>query len=682
MRGAVASFLVGALLNAAATAASASAGWVSIPPDGADTTVVAFSRSEPGVVWVGTSDGPYRSEDGGVSWLATGLRGVEVLALAVHPHDGRDVWAVSEGPAVSERPVVWRSDDGGATFARHDVGASGWRVYDLALDFEDPEIAYLTAGADLYVTRDGGATWSKLPRIPGQGAFGWYRPVLSTPAAVFAGNGNGLYRSTDHGASWALSGPKPVNEIGAIASDASGQRLWVVAPSTPFPPFTSPAAFTSADGGQSWLARTGGFPAGYLPSAPVAVSPDGGLVLLGPGGYIASADIGRSWSLRSSPGLTCGCGAGSPLAFDPTEAGAVLAVVEGGLARSTDNAATWECAMRGPRDVRVTALLTASDGTLWVATYSQGIFKSTDGGETWTLAFGDEAGLVGRCFGTSGLEAPPFSVVTLTEIEGSIVAGTTFGAFLTRDGGGSWAEFEGVWGTVGAVLQDPRAPTTWLASAQSSGMTPGGLYISHDSGSTWQAKPEFSSAAGLAADPVSGALLADAGIKPANGQPYFGGIVRSTDHGNTWTRVYATPNGAALLADPRVPGRIWAAGGRLHRSDDGGLTWVEVAAPWPCEPPTVLCGPFTLLVDAPRDRLLIVAGDQVFTSLDDGASWDPLTPAVPVHHSLGVSWPTLHVTSVPALALDASGRLLAGTGGRGLFVLEPDVRVPRRLLSR
>jgi len=40
------------------------------------------------------------------------------------------------------------------------------------------------------------------------------------------------------------------------------------------------------------------------------------------------------------------------------------------------------------------------------------------------------------------------------------------------------------------------------------------------------------------------------------------------------------------------------------------------------------------------------------------------------------------VTSVPALALDASGRLLAGTGGRGLFVLEPDVRVPRRLLSR
>jgi photosystem II stability/assembly factor-like uncharacterized protein len=258
MRGGVASFLVGALLNATATAALASAGWVSIPPDGADTTVVAFSRSEPGVAWVGTTDGLYRSEDGGVSWPVAGLRGVWVLALAVHPHDGRDVWAVSEGP------VVWRSEDGGATFARHEVGASSWGDPDLALDFEDPEVAYLTASDDLYVTHDGGATWSKLPRMQGQGAFRWYHPVLSTPAAVFAGNGNGLYRSTDHGASWVLIGPEPVNEIGAIASDASGQRLWVVAPSTPFPPFTSPAAFTSADGGQSWLARTGGFPAGYL----------------------------------------------------------------------------------------------------------------------------------------------------------------------------------------------------------------------------------------------------------------------------------------------------------------------------------------------------------------------------------------------------------------------------------
>ena len=663
MRGGVVSFVVGALLNATATAALASAGWVSIPPDGAETRAVAFSALEPGVVWVGTANGLYRSVDGGASWSAAGFSGLAVGPVAVHPGDGREVWVASSGP------TVWHSRDGGATYARTDLGSAIGDAMDLALDVEDPDTAYITANNRMVVTHDGGASWTE---VPAPYRLGWYGTVLAVPGGVFAANRTGLYRSTDHGATWTLAGEAPRPDIDSFTSDASGQRLWMITRADP-----NSLLYTSADGGHVWSPATGGLPGGIHPTGPIAVSPDGGTVLVNAGGrWFASSDGGTVWAERGAPPFAC---AGiSRLVFDPLGQDKVLALVGGGIALSADGGWTWACACRGMRNVTVTAHFPASDGSLWAATRDQGIYRSADGGTTWTYA----GGSLPHGFVVAPEHSYYFTVGALTETDGGVVAGTIDGAYVSRDAGTSWVKVEGVWGSVGAFLHEPGNPGSILTTSLGSGTQTGGLFVSHDGGSTWTEKLGDSWVAGIAADPVRGALLASAWVPPLYVGTTFRGIVRSTDHGETWTQASAMTDLAMLVADPRVPGRVWAANGRIQYSDDGGTSWQETASPAPCGPTGSLCGPYSLFVDVANGRLLAVAYDWVYESLDDGATWQSVVPAVPVPTPVSVSWPADHLTSLSALAIDASGRLLAGTLGRGLFVLEPDVRMPRRRLSR
>ncbi|MBI4916919.1 MAG: hypothetical protein HY825_13810 [Acidobacteria bacterium] len=663
MRGGVASFIVAALLNAAATAALAAAGWVSIPPDGADTSAIAFSRSEPGVVWAGTADGLVRSEDGGVSWAAAGLAGFAIGPVAVHPDDGRQVWAASSGPA------VWHSDDGGATFARTDLEPAVGSVQDLALDVSDPGTAYLVGDSRMRITHDGGVTWTNVGAPQNQV---WYGTVLATPGGVFAANRTGLYRSTDHGGSWTMAGLAPANQAGSFAADASGLRLWMVSYS-----LTNPLLYTSSDGGHVWSQAIGVLPDSTHPTGPVAVSPDGGTVFVNAGGrWFASSDGGTVWAERGTP--PSACAGASRLVFDPLGQERLLALVGGGIARSTDGGWTWACACRGMRNVTVTALLPAADGSLWTATRDQGIFRSADGGASWAYA----GGSVPHGYIVGPEYSYYFTVGALAAIGGRTLAGTIDGAYASMDAGISWQLLEDVHGDVGAFLLDPGRPGTVVATALVSGMMPGGLFVSHDEGATWHQQIRNGTVAGIAADPVRGALLASVRLPADGGLQAFSGIMRSTDHGDTWTQASITAELAMLVADPRVPGRVWAANGRIQFSDDGGTSWQETASPTPCGPGSSLCGAFFLLVDVANDRLLAVAYTWVYESLDDASTWQPLAPAVPFLSPQGARWPDLHLTSVLALGIDASGRLLAGTGGRGLFVLEPDVRVPRRRLSR
>ncbi len=663
MRGAVASFVVVAVQSAAATAALASAGWVSIPPDGADTSAIAFSRSEPGVVWAGTADGLYRSEDGGASWAAAGLPGLAIGPVAVHPGDGRHVWAVASGP------VVWHSGDGGATFVPADLGSTTSEVRDLTLDFADVDTAYVMGSINMLVTRDGGASWTE---VAAPLRRGWYGTILATPEGVLAGDYSGLYRSTDHGATWTFIEQSPGIGVGSFASDASGQRLWMITRST-----SNPLLYTSSDGGHLWLHPTGSLPGSISPTGPIAVGPDGHAVLVRGGGrWFASSDDGATWVEVGTPPPAC---AGvSRVVFDPAVQGRVLALVGGGVATSADGGTTWECTCRGLRNVTVTTLLPAADGWLWGATRDQGIYRSADGGASWTYA----GGSVPHGYIVGPEYSYYFTVGALAAIGGRTLAGTIDGAYASMDAGMSWQLLEGVHGDVGAFLLDPGRPGTVVATALVSGMTPGGLFVSHDEGATWDQQIRDGTVAGIAADPVRGALLASVRLPADGGLQAFSGIMRSTDHGDTWTQASVTAELAMLVADPRVPGRVWAASGRIQYSDDGGTSWQETASPAPCGPTGSLCGPYSLLVDVANDRLLVVAFTWVYESLDNASTWQPLAPAVPFVSPQGARWPDLHLTSVLALGIDATGRLLAGTSGRGLFVLEPDVRVPRRRLSR
>ncbi|MFZ5788449.1 MAG: WD40/YVTN/BNR-like repeat-containing protein [Acidobacteriota bacterium] len=634
-------------------------GWRRLDLHGANVSSLVFCATEPGGVIAGTDNGLYRSRDGGLTWVELGPEIGQVRSVAIHPRFGREIWAaaVEAGP----RQAVWRSEDGGATFVRNAIGLQIGMMRALALDVEDIETAYLCADR-LLVSRNGGASWEQAAGAVGSRACS---AVVTAPGAVFAVTwgfaDSVVHRSTDHGATWTECAVPAGG--GFIGADASGATVWVAGET---------GLTVSRDGGVSWRSVPAAAPEHGSVTGPLAVSADGSVVLVyAQRSLLATRDGGETWAPASYPPRGyADVSTVAPLRFDPFDATRVLAVVPGGVARSEDGGASWVASNQGLANVTVEAILRARDGSLWVATYAQGIFRSIDGGATWTYAGGTLPYAMWR------EEAPNFFVTSLSEIEGGVVAGTTGGPFVTRDLGASWAWLGGTQGIVLSVTSDPGHPGRVVVAAAGSGMTSGGLFVSPDGGVSWTEKLRGGIARAAAVDAASGTLLAS--VIRSGAQP-FEGIIRSTDHGDSWSDALPAQGLISLASDPARPGRLWAVGRSVYGTDDGGITWSLLGQLPECGGG---CAAPVLLPDPRLGRLLAAEASHILEGRDGGATWHALpAPPVPRHLWFGID-PTAWSSTFPALALDDTGRLFAGTSGVGLFVLDPETRVPRRRLSR
>jgi len=161
---------------------------------------LAVAESDPSIVWAGTGephirsnvtvgDGVYRSTDAGRSWRNMGLRETgRISRIVVHPRDPDVVYVASLGHAHAPQRErgIFRTTDGGLTwehvlFVDDDTGASS-----LVMDPSNPRVLFAGMwhvsvntwgresggpGSGIYVSRDGGDTWTKLegnglPRLP------------------------------------------------------------------------------------------------------------------------------------------------------------------------------------------------------------------------------------------------------------------------------------------------------------------------------------------------------------------------------------------------------------------------------------------------------------------------------------------------------------------------------------
>ena len=192
------------------------------------------------------------------------------------------------------------------------------------------------------------------------------------------------------------------------------------------------------------------------------------------GGFFKSLDGGVTWSPISTGVANVAGTVVSGLAVDPVTPARLYATASAGVNaggftqnggfsvyESTDAGANWAST---PIEVLVEALALAP-GTLLAGTLDGGMWRSTDGGGTWT-----PTAFLGTFDAIRALAADPST-------PGTVYAGTTLsGAFKSTDGGGAWAPAAG--GTppfnVEALLVDPRPPTssTPLASAASSAARP------------------------------------------------------------------------------------------------------------------------------------------------------------------------------------------------------------------
>lgn len=233
--------------------------------------------------------------------------------------------------------------------------------------------------------------------------------------------------------------------------------------------------YRSDDGGASWHNL---FTALDEPAAATAIAASGPTLLVGTNGAVLrSDDAGASWqvvALASPPPLV------TALALSPTfaEDGIVLAATdEDGVFLSDDRGTSWIPWNFSLIDKSVYALALsphfAHDQTVFAGTQT-GLFVSRNGGRGWQdLPFPDDA--------------PPILSLYAAH-DGTLVAGTeSQGLYASSDAGQTWARqaADAITGSVQAILAHPARPAVLWALAETA------LFCTSD-GQTWQPAATFS----------------------------------------------------------------------------------------------------------------------------------------------------------------------------------------------
>lgn len=321
-----------------------------------------------GTLYVGTvGQSVWRSRDGGETWARINKGMISegtIRALVAHPEDpARLIAGTDDG--------CWKSEDGGDSWEAIDAPMAGMQVWSLLIDPRRPERIFAgTSPPAIFRSDDGGKRWRQLSvTIATECAGGAVVPRVTCiipdterPDGVYAGvEIDGVRRTEDGGDTWTTlnEGLSTLDIHGMVALPAAnGAPPRLVAT-------TNADIFLSDDRGATWrpLQVKGSLPWGYCrgiladPAEPstlfagIGNGPPGDV-----GGLARSRDRGDTWEsvhLPETPNSTIWLHAAS--AADPKQR--YLASVSGYLYRSTDGGKRWEKLPREFGEIRGLLLL-------------------------------------------------------------------------------------------------------------------------------------------------------------------------------------------------------------------------------------------------------------------------------------------------------------------------------------
>ncbi|MFI8370647.1 RICIN domain-containing protein [Streptomyces sp. NPDC085466] len=533
---------------------------------------------------------------------------------------------------------------------------------------------------------------------------------------------NGLWRSTDHGATWQQVSSFPVKDgagsgagISFVTYGPAGSRTIYVGVAD-----RSTSLYRSTDGGGTWQAVSGQ-PTGQLPQHGV-LSGDGSLYLtytnaLGPNGVTAGSvwkhtPAGGTWKNISPSQGDYGF---SGLSVDPQKPSTVMVTTlgrwwpEDEIYRTTDGGTTWKAlAGKSVRDASAAPYVGTHTGH-WMTALAidpfnsghvlygtgNGILRSKDADAS------DSGGISHWSMGARGLEetalmdaiAPPGGATVITA--------------MGDQGGFRHDDLTKV--PAGRLSNPMMTNSTDIDFAQANpsvmvrvgrGGAQDGAY-STDGGTSWT---------GFKAEPVAGAqdghaaLAADGStiVWTQVGQaPY-----RSTDKGASWSKVHGLGTDAVVVADRSSARTFYSlSGGTLHASTDGGATFTARATNLPAGRLTAVPGVAgdLWIAGGAKGLLHSTDGGRTFTTLTTvrsasalgfgkaapGASYQALYLIGTVKDVTGVfrstdkgatwlrvnddahQWGAIGGVGVVTGDPDTYGRVYVGTNGRGLQYGDP-----------
>lgn len=283
-----------------------------------------------------------------------------------------------------------------------------------------------------------------------------------------------------------------------------------------------------------------------------------------------------------------------------------IGAVDGGVWKTTNAGLTWTPLFNheAVASIGAIAIAPSDDNVIYVGTgeeaprgdisFGDGVYKSTDGGKSWTNVGLKDTRQIARI-----IVDPRNPDVVYVAAEGHIYgANSERGVFRSTDGGKTWQKILYKDEQTGAIdlAMDPGNPrilyaALWQVRREpwhlSDGGPGSGLYKSVDGGSTWQQ---------LSGHGLPTGVLGRVGVAVAggsNGQRVYalieakdGGLFRSEDGGTTWhlvndkqiltTRAWYFTN---VFADPHSPNVVYVANNGFYRSIDGGHSFATLAIP-------------------------------------------------------------------------------------------------------
>lgn len=535
-----------------------------------------------------------------------------------------------------------------------------------------PEHFYFgSVNGGVWESLDAGRTWQPIFDGQGIGSIGALAVAPSNPQVLYVGTGeadmrsdisqgDGMYRSSDGGKTWAHIGLTDSQQIARILVDpADPQVVYVAALGHPYGPNSERGVFRSRDGGATWkkiLGRdddTGAVDLAWDPADPKTI-------------YAALWQTRRTpWSIYPPSN-----GAGSGL-FRSTDGGDSWSEIRGhGF---PDKPGRIGLAVAPSRTGRVYAIVDAPAG---------GMYRSDDHGANWTRTSGDP-----RIWSRGWY----FGGITVEPLDANIVYSCNVNVYRSADGGATFLPIKGAPGgdDYHSLWIDPRSPQRRILGVDQ------GAVVSLNGGKTWsswfnQPTGQFyhvstdhsfpyrvygsQQDSGSAAVPsrtgsIDGINITDfreitAGgesdnIAPDPGDPeiIYGGRVERLDLRTRQTRsidpTLAYPGNdrhtwtLPLTFSHRDPKVLYFANQRLFRTDDGGAHWTVISpdltredpgVPSTLDPATAALKPqpgprhgviYTIAPSRMADRDVWVGTDDgsIWRTRDEGAHWTDITPA-------------------------------------------------------
>ncbi|GMR10836.1 MAG: exo-alpha-sialidase [Anaerolineae bacterium] len=567
--------------------------------------VVQVDPADPQIVYAGTDDGLFKSQDGGSTWGTKRLSGARVQTIAIDPLNPDILFAgTGEVRSISDTEIVgiFKSTNAGDTWVEKYDAAAEDAVMTILIDADDSSYIYVGtfakgSGYALGRSIDGGETWLGMPLLQEQIVALAMTPPGSSPAAIYAlAGGADLYKSIDSGQSWIPTNVPdiPINPPYALAVDPNDPNVIYV------------GKYKSIDAGATWSLKANGLPPGG-PSS-IVIDPRDSAVYDGfsTGGVYASIDGAQSWNASSLNGTFI-----EGLAIDPTSSDTVFAAIYGyghHLAKTTDGGTSWGdlpniSTNRGALtiDPQNPSAIYAGFGWALRSNRLYSLQKSADAGQSWTST--------GYLFSMTG-----FHRVGTADI---------------------WVK--------------PNDSSTILVAVAGYGTVGGGVYKSTNSGATWSQTYSFW-ATSLASDPTNDQIL-------YFGTQHCGYVKKSIDAGSSWSDISpSAPSGGCPFWEVRdievaLNSRVYAA------TDEGlvkwdGSSWTQLSG-LPTSDITALA------IDRSTSPETIYAGtgdNGVFVSEDEGTTW------ISFNEGLG----NLSITKL-AIGASQPKTLYAGTAYGGVW---------------